>query len=586
MINIILKDRSNQISKPKSDEEEEEDDEDEDEIFETPPSTTPPNNEQVSFNPDDIYSSLYSTFDLHLNELQIIIGRYNSDNLQTHLSKGHSSLHLLEKFDIHIQIDLLKLKSDDKDTAPLNINLSLGLLRLHVDDLKLISIYRTIENIQQLFSKIDDDDDYDEEDEIINKEFLEQNSLCQCDLKSMDETSNSILCHLELKVDEVDVTMSITEVLGSRQSVAELKIFTVNAEFTQSSIGSKLLRFKIFSLLLIDARQLYGTDYNLLAASHSQLELDSKTGLLMDRQSPPRFKSRVNSSDTNSHFNPLINIDLEIKPSCKCSSKHKELNLKFSFSTLDLILNPETISEIIVLFYGTYLNISDKPINKVENTNNNSNNSNKAQLLYSNRSSNRMKINFYFSRLSVLIFSIEDLEKAKKVALFVLNGASVDATIVPEKKYLEVISKIRGVKVIDLKAKTSTHKIIFGIGVQNDEATISDSVIEIVYKKSVEFDGNEVSEIKAEVGSVCYLHSPELIFDIQRLFKDLMRFHEKIIQDLTEKAASLLKLGTDYLQSKIVDICQKETKSQVKVRLMINLQTPVIAIPMKAGKIK
>ena len=142
------------IFKSDEEDEEEEDDLDQDEIFETPPSNTPPSNtESTPINADDLQSSIYSTFDLHLNELQTIIGRFNSDNLQSHLQKGRSSFHLLEKFDIHIQIDLLKLKTDNEQTAPLKINISLDLLKLHIDDLKLISIYRTIENIQSVFSK-------------------------------------------------------------------------------------------------------------------------------------------------------------------------------------------------------------------------------------------------------------------------------------------------------------------------------------------------------------------------------------------------------------------------------------------------
>jgi hypothetical protein len=56
-------------------------------------------------------NDLYSNYDLNLSELQVICGKFITDNLAYFSNKGHSSFHLLEKFDIDVQISIFKLSS-------------------------------------------------------------------------------------------------------------------------------------------------------------------------------------------------------------------------------------------------------------------------------------------------------------------------------------------------------------------------------------------------------------------------------------------------------------------------------------------
>ena len=159
-----------------------------------------------------------------------------------------------------------------------------------------------------------------------------------------------------------------------------------------------------------------------------------------------------------------------------------------------------------------------------------------------NRIFNRSKIYFEFSRLSFLLFRIEDFEKAKKIALFELTGTSVLATILPEINYLETNFKVKGLKVSDLKQvdkETANNKCIFGIGLQNETEA---EVFEIIYKKFKDDRSSKretSSELKIQMASLCYLHSPEFIFEVQSCMNDFLRFQAKVIKKLTEKAASL-----------------------------------------------
>ena len=72
-------------------------------------------------------------------------GRIFSDNLQFCARKGNIRCHILDTFDIHVDIKLKKedaaaaSKLHDEDTA-LSVELAVNLMKLNVDDLKLISM--------------------------------------------------------------------------------------------------------------------------------------------------------------------------------------------------------------------------------------------------------------------------------------------------------------------------------------------------------------------------------------------------------------------------------------------------------------
>ncbi len=353
--------------------------------------------------------------------------------------------------------------------------------------------------------------------------------------------------------------------------------------------GNQMIRFKIFGLLLIDARQIYGSDYQLLAASHNQIELDSRTGRITERNNPQFHHNHKTAHHDASAFmqsKPLINIDLIIATNKLKQTTNEPLNknkkeyiLNSTFSMLDVILNPETISELIMLFYVSYLNINDttkksssvpssSTINKKQETTVAIDLQMNNQKKSADINSNRIKINFEFSRLSVLIFRIENFERAKKIALFELNGANIEANVLPEIDHFEVSSKLKGLKVSDLnqisKKKMKNNRSIFGIGLQNeniladsplastssatpetstiiDENSAASQVFKVVYKKSRTNHNSTtcVSQLDIQMASLCYLHSAEFIYELQCCLNDFMYYHAKVMKNLSDQATNL-----------------------------------------------
>ena len=367
-----------------------------------------------------------------------------------------------------------------------------------------------------------------------------------------------------------------------------------------------------FSPKLVNNKQLFliflGPDYQLLAASHSNFTLDSKTGQIASR-----------SEDTNATLaaaDPLINIDLWLKEPASSTlaaaaaaddrSPFGEVVCVSTFSTLDILLNPETISELIILGYSVMLNVStlaaassssstsdnhddednnDDDDDKQETSQVSSKTTTTVAMAASRKNAKTTKIDFQFNRLSILMFRIEDAElgRARKIALFELSGVHLHALMLPRTGHMQVASYFDALNVLDMasdgddsSSADAFGNVVFGIGLENRATDLplpsaKDSsplppppppTFHLVYKRSVR-GARQDSELAVQTASACYIHSSKLVHDVQCCLGDFMRFHEKIMQDVAGKATALamqmFRKGQNYIENKIVDLYQTTT---------------------------
>lgn len=532
--------------------EDNDDEDDEDEEFVTPVST-PPNEPEDEHDPD--LSKYYSNFDLDLNNLQVLSGKLISNNLKNQLTKSHSDFHLLEKFNINIQLGILmKINLNQQvsflfntQLAPVRLMLNVKLLKLNIDDFKLINLYETSKLFNNLFKKNEKPAKTDK----FKLPFRHRN------VKKFVE--------MELKLNEVDITMSVQnselhETLGhiDPKSICELKFHTISSLIQLNNKFDVDFSLSLLNMLLIDARQIYGPDYQLLAASHENVLLDSSTGTITNQ---------IGSEFTRNQ-KPLICLNMLITSQIEQNmARYDELSIDASFSTLDLVLNPETLSEIIILLYGVYLNIKPSYF-KTDN-----------EISYPEQSQLKSSINFKFKRLTALMFKINDDETARKVALFSLDGVLLNLTLAPSDRFMDLSAQVDGFNVTSLLANSTT---VFTIGQLQDKSStgsfVPSGVFNVDFSKKY-IDSQEAKELELKIASFCYLHKPELINELQLCFKDFMRFHEKIMEEVAEKAARLalemLNKGKIYLKEKL----SKKNSKWIKIKLQ--LQTPVVGVRLK-----
>ncbi len=536
------------------------DGDDDDDLFSTPIST-PPNELETS-------QMEYLNYELNLNNLQLLNGNYNLENES--LTNTTNTKYMFDKFNIKFNINILKTESIKHQNAliginkPLiNVNINCNLLKINIDFNKLTSLNKIVRNfsIKNTFRTKG----------AHRKGTLSRKHASQANKQlAQADSSFAYLC-INACLDELDVQIYGTtkSAQDTVYSIAEFKLNKIKCEFMNYANMNMNVKFSIFSLLLIDALQIYGQDYQLLASSHQYASLVSD--LNKDQK---KIKQRENDLIT-------INIDIE-----KVRKNFTEYLVNINFNKLDLILNLETINELIILFYSSYMNLEllDKQGDRHVHVDRVDDSQNPSTYL-----DHKLNINFRFDQLNLLLFYMnEQLSQAQKFALLTMDGAylnlNINANQIFSRFYLNALN------ILDLSSSCqpdqhNIHKYIFGIGLDKQEQP-NESVFEITY----EYNRNVIDEVYSKVcikmASMCYLHSPKFLYAFKLFLTNFKYFRDDLTQKVKSFALDLINKGKDYISSlnKKTETFPKATmddkKRNIYIDYDINLHTPVIALPI------
>ena len=122
------------------------DDNDEDERYETPCSTPPGSQEngsvqdlQQGLSEAALHKKLYDHYSVDLSDLQVLVGKVK-DNWKHARTRGMSSLHVLERFNISLQIERRVVTTNDPHFPSVTVSGNLPRLVVHVNEQKVESI--------------------------------------------------------------------------------------------------------------------------------------------------------------------------------------------------------------------------------------------------------------------------------------------------------------------------------------------------------------------------------------------------------------------------------------------------------------
>ena len=76
---------------------------------------------------------IYETYSIQLSDMQVIVGRLK-DNWRQAQMKGSSSLHVLDKFSISLQLDRLLVSSNDDSLPKFALSGTLPKLSAHINE--------------------------------------------------------------------------------------------------------------------------------------------------------------------------------------------------------------------------------------------------------------------------------------------------------------------------------------------------------------------------------------------------------------------------------------------------------------------
>ncbi|XP_054721064.1 intermembrane lipid transfer protein VPS13D-like [Uloborus diversus] len=491
---------------------------DDDEDFITPCSTPQELLEQIEQNnklmemiskpndPQILKEHIYERYTLELSNIQVLVSRLK-DNWKFAQMRGTSTMHILDRFSITVQTERRMVYTQDPDWPCIAITGNLPKLIVHISEQKVNALQTCVDvfnspilsSSNEQMSAFSSNKGSDEFCDHSNEKLIKGKSFSK-QMSDPNEESNesSLLLLMEFCVDQLSF-----DVQSRGRSVAELQVTGVKTTYAKHP-HSTSLTLCVHSLLLVDALQTYGSDFELLLASHKHLSMDSTSGSLRDSDpnspaspaspnpvssplmvssipSPPSILSaalttlqnsakKVNTSTKWSsslhvpktdHFvsDALIIIEFNW---IECPSSEQGFTevlriANVQFNNLDVIANQETIVELVDFVKRIAIQRNKTMNGKVSSPDN-------SNQFITKQAICRTEITFDFYRLNILLLralSQKDGLVGRKVATATITGARIQATV---GKIIEIQGVLGGLQVLDLITENTKHQKIISIG--------------------------------------------------------------------------------------------------------------------------
>lgn len=592
---------------------------DEDERFETPCSTPPGSQENGSIqdfqtiSETALHQKLYDHYSIDLIDLQILVGKVK-DNWKHVRTRGMSSLHVLERFNISLQIERRVFASSDPNLPSVTASGNLPRLVVHVNEQKVEAI-RLIYNLLSNFKStgISQTDVINIEPESPKKEDNLDKSL-------------SYAMMVQFIIDQMTF-----ELQSRGRSVAELQVSGVRAAFSKRTADISI-SLSVHGLLLVDALQEFGPDFELLVASHKHVGMDSISGSLRDSEptspvspvspgSPdlnmPRrltspialtnalsnlaSKAKNAQSPRNNSLIELDKMDSEALIVIELTVVYDTLEIlrvaNIQFNNLDIIANQETIVELMGFFKRIFPSRKIKAgyIEKQESFSNQT-----IEL----KISTRTEITFDFHRLNVLLLRAVMQDNhlvGQKIATATMCDARIQATLAIN---AFISGSLGGLQILDQTLTGKTHQRIVSVG-RDPIADPSQHSLEYFtgfpdQPEALRFSANRCTKLNTQqhdgmetlidltirIGSVWYTHAPHLLSELRSCADEFKQYLSNLARQISAAATDMaigLVNAEDWsipprrrLPSLSMDL---ENSGSLSLKLDILLNSPVLVIP-------
>lgn len=222
-----------------------------------------------TLNERSLHDKLYDRYKMDLTDMQILVCKTNERWLFAS-AKGSSNLHVLDRFSISLQVERRSVYTVDPQYPSLSISGTLPKLIAHVNEQKIAAITKMLNiistsNIQSPHRTPDEnfeDIAMMEEKEVQEENVQEDTVKTESELHPALDLEASKLFILQFSIDQMSL-----EVQSRGRCIAELQVTGVKAGFSKRPEDINL-SLSVHGLLLVDAIQSFGPDFELLIASH------------------------------------------------------------------------------------------------------------------------------------------------------------------------------------------------------------------------------------------------------------------------------------------------------------------------------
>uniref|UniRef100_A0A336MDN8 CSON015545 protein n=1 Tax=Culicoides sonorensis TaxID=179676 RepID=A0A336MDN8_CULSO len=448
------------------------------------------NNMTDDINEGNLLDKLYERYNLDLTDLQVLVCK-GKERWNFASAKGSSTLHVLDRFNISLQIERRILHTTDPQYPSLTLLGRLPRLNVHVNENKIAALTHMY-NIITKNSVFDSPMKGTAENPLL--ESLSQDTTDEDTFA--DETNHrdsNKLVIMQFSVDQMSL-----EVQSRGRSIAELQVTGVRAGLTQKAHETNV-SLSVHGLLLVDAIQSFGPDFELLIASHRHVGMDSVSGSLRHSEpcspcspgspDPSQMEDRRPTSPMTIHkalssltrasspynnssigaiddLDALIVVDLQFIDGTGLDDDVNHQIANIQFNNLDIIANQETIVELLGfinrVFPKSRKHSGVMPRTKFQQENLEDEN------MESNPQENtkpvKTEITFDFHRLNILIlraYMRDNYIVARKVGTLTLCEAKINATL---SDTVEVSGSLGGLQILDLTPEGINHQRILSVG--------------------------------------------------------------------------------------------------------------------------
>ncbi|KAH8379915.1 hypothetical protein KR009_008014 [Drosophila setifemur] len=551
-----------------------------------------------------LHNKIYDKYLINFTNLQVLVCKYE-ERWQACL-KTSSNFHLIDKFNINLTLEQRNIFTVDPDYPSFLLFGTCPTILIHGNE----ELINNCCNIMKPIVKASQE---------MESIYRGGNSIYASErIKNLAEDDRSLIV-IEFVMDTLIIEMQSTD-----RSIAELQIIGARAGLTKESSETNI-SMSVHGLLLVDAIQSFGPDFELLVASHRHVGMDSLSGSLkhsavVSPTSPgsPHFYDRATSphmiikavqnikmGDTSTEFGEdedstaLITIDIKIVPPNHNNSAQLHTT-KITFNSLDIIANQDTIIEILNFAKRTLStqNIfqSDSPEAAKESLDV------AVELEDQVAQTNHNEIFFDFFRLNILLLYTIKREKmniGRKVGTVTLTEAKINASFQSD---LSIFGSLGGIQVIDITSEAYCHPRILSVG-RDQILRASDTNKQTVLSQlSNEIYSNNYNEEKIEesdaisfhshwsdkttctfqmrMASASYTHCPRFLRDVNACITYFKR-------SLREFATSIGNKATDMAKEFVQQIRATEQTGPISPQrnrqdnwLDIIISSPIIILPI------
>lgn len=534
----------------------------------------------------------YEKYSLSFKDMQIMVGRCK-DNWK-HLQESEvGPTHVVEKFNVLLQLEQRLRYTSDPQLPGAVLSGTLPDLKVHINFEKMTALRSCLARLSSpSVSEGDKSQETGPPDPLTlrhDKIFQREDSAWRLQgsaknltqsVMTLEQHTREVLVESRLLLAEFNINYMQLGVESDGRYISVLKVFGTNAHFVKRPYDAEV-SLTVHGLLLVDTLQTYGSDFDLLVASHKHLSFDIPTGshresqpsspVSSDGRSPQHQGHHTESSsgipmDRVSPFSSFLKdqealIKLEYQfVSSDCPSMNLDSSLQVTtmqVNNLDIILNPETMVELLKFLQKSFPKEESTSWTSSAQQHTKQPNSEEGEGAYKATYDQNKELTVEIHRLNLLLLRTVSSgtvlgaeKKGLKIATASITGTKVNVSMGSR---LDINGSLGSMQLVDLAQEGGRSLFVVSIGsVEDSSSTLGGltfladtggSPSEALNFRLMEKSQGECS-LQLQMASLHYNHSAKFLKELSLSANEVEDNFRSMLKSAATKVSTVLATKT------------------------------------------